>query len=578
MTTGTVARTLGLLAAVLALGLLWLALCVGGAWVVLDRLGDATTARGGASTRVQPSGPDGADPGVPQTRDAPSAPDETPGAAVSGGELRLPGDEPTTLDPTLVGDVVSAEYLYEVYSGLVTLSPELAVIPDLAESWTIDPAGTVYTFTLRSGATFHDGTAVTADAFAFAIERACDPAVDSPVAATYLGDVVGCTDKLAGRSASVAGARAVDERHLVLAIDAAKAYFLAKLTYPTAFALDRRQVTGDPSWATHPNGTGPFRLTRYEEGEALVLERFDGYFGTRAHLDRVTFDLRPIDPLTRYENGELDASPVGSADLERVRDPLNPLSGEVVTGGELGLTYIAFNVRRAPFDDVHVRRAFNRALDKQRLTEVVLRGAVEPIDTILPPGMPGHDPALASLRFDPDAARAELAASRYGGPRGFPPVTLDVSGDGGGSMAAEAVADFLSTTLAVSVTVEATPWQTYQGELQAGAYDMFMLGWAADYPDPQDFLDVLFHGASPLNHTGYAEPEVDAALEAARVEADGAARLALYRRAEQRVLADAVWLPLYTTVDVWLVARTVHGFRVPAIVMPRLAQVWVQPR
>ncbi len=493
-----------------------------------------------------------------------------------GGRLRLAGADPTTLDPALVRDVVSAEYIYEIFSGLVTLSPELEVIGDLATSWEVAPDGMIYTFTVRSDAVFHDGTPVDAGAAAYAIERACDPATGSAVAETYLGDIVGCRDKLAGKARTVAGLAVPDDHRLAVTIDAPKAYFLSKLTYPVSFVVDRSQVERGPDWTRRPNGTGPFRLTAYVHQEKLVLEPHEQYYGGAAYLDAVEYDLRPVTAVTLYENGELDAVPVGLGDLARVRDPLNPLSGEVVQGpGDLGLNYLAFNTRRPPFDDVHVRRAFNLALDKQRLSEVVLQGAVEPAYWILPPGMPGHDPGASRWRYDPERAIAELAASRYGVAEALPPITLNSSGAGGGNVPAEAVADMLGETLGIEIAVEQAPWETFQEEVAAGSYDCYMLGWSADYPDPQDFLDVLFHSRSPLNYTGYANPEADRLIEAARTERVHARRLDLYGRAERLILADGPWLPLYSGVDTWLVAPYVHGFSMPPVVVPRLAKVWL---
>ncbi len=490
-----------------------------------------------------------------------------------GGRLRLAGADPTTLDPALVRDVVSAEYLYEIYSGLVTLSPELEVVPDLAESWALSSDGTVYTFTLRSDALFHDGHPVTAADVKYSVERACDPATGSPVAGTYLGDIVGCRRKLAGQADQVEGVRAEHEQ-VVFTIDAPKAYFLSKLTYPTSFVLDAAKVGGE-DWTHHPNGTGPFRLAEYVSREKLVLERSETYYSAPAYLDEVYFDLRPVSATTLYENGELDAVPVGLSDLARVRDPLNPLSYEVLTGpGDLGLSYIGLNTRVAPFDDVHVRRAFNLALDKQRLAEVILQAAVKPAYWILPPGLPGHNPDAGELRYDPREALAELAASRYKADD-IPPVVLNSSGSGGSNVTAEAVADMIGDTLGLEIVLEQAPWEMFQQELSDGDYQMFLLGWSADYPDAQDFLDVLFHSESPLNYTGYSNEQVDGLLEQARIERDPARRIELYARAEAIVLDEAPWLPLYSGVETWLVAPQVRGFELSSIVLPRLAKVWL---
>lgn len=494
-----------------------------------------------------------------------------------GGTLRLPGGSPTTLDPAMVRDVVSADYMYEIYSGLVTLAADLSVVPDLAERWDVSPDGTTYTFTLRQDIVFHDGTPFTADDVRWSIERACGPELRSPVAAAYLDDIVGCLDLLAGRAPSVAGVRVIDERTVALDIDAPKAYFLAKLTYPTAFVLDRRQLESDPGWSRLPNGTGPFRLIAFEPEERLVLARHDHYFGPKAFLDEIVYDLRPIATVTRYENGELDAAPVGLMDLERVRDPLNPLSREVIQGeGDLGIQYIGMNTRRPPFDDVHVRRAFNLAIDKESLADVVLRGAVRPVDTILPPGMPGFDPTLSPYPWDPRAARDALSASRYGGPTGLPPIVIHTGEGGGGSPTVQAVVAMVEEALDIDIVVEQSPWELFQEEVAAGEYQAWFLGWSADYADPQDFLDVLFHSASPLNHTRYQSAEADQLLEAARVEQDEAARLQLYNQVERAILGDAPWVPLYTGVDTWLVSPAVSGFTLPPVIVPRMAAVRIE--
>ncbi len=503
--------------------------------------------------------------------------DPEPVDARRGGTLTLPGGMPSTLDPSLVRDVASAAYMYEIYSGLVTLSPELEVVPDLAERWEVSEDGTAYTFYLREDARFHDGSPVRAEDIAFSIERGCDPATGSLVASVYLGDILGCLDKLAGRASRVAGVEVLDPWILRLRIDAPKAYFLAKLTYPTAFALDASQLARDPNWQARPNGSGPFELVELVEDERAVLERHEDYHGEGPWLDRVELDLRPVAAVTLYENGELDATPVGLADIERVRDPLNPLSLELVEGeGELGLSYLAFDTDRPPFDDPHVRRALSYALDKPKLAEVVMRGTVLPIYGILPPGMPGHDPELSPYRFDPERARAELAASRYGGPEDLPTLTLSTPGLGGMDPLSMAVADELGEVLGIEVLLEQTPWETFQAELEAGAYAMYSLGWSADYADPQDFLDVLFHSESSLNHSGYASAEVDALLEAARVEQDEARRLSLYQEAERAILDDAPWLPLFTGRETWLVAPYVRGFEIPPITLPRFQRIWLE--
>jgi ABC-type oligopeptide transport system substrate-binding subunit len=153
---------------------------------------------------------------------------------------------------------------------------------------------------------------------------------------------------------------------------------------------------------------------------------------------------------------------------------------------------------------------------------------------------------------------------------------ITIAGEGGvAEPRVEAVADDISTTLGIPVIVEQAPWETFQQELSAGTYEAWVLGWAADYADPQDFLDVLFHSGAPLNYSRYANASVDALLEQARTDADVEHRLHTYAQAERTILDDAPWVPLTSSRDVWLVKPYVHGFSAPPLVVPRLSRVWM---
>lgn len=166
----------------------------------------------------------------------------------TGGELRLFGAEPQTLDPALAADAESARYIVEIFSGLVTLDKDLRVVADIAQSWDVSGDGKVYTFHLRSGVAFHNGRPVTAEDFKYSLERAASPATGSTTADTYLGDIVGVKEKLQGKASAISGVRVVDGATLQIEIDAPKAYFLAKLTYPTAFVVDRANVESGQDW------------------------------------------------------------------------------------------------------------------------------------------------------------------------------------------------------------------------------------------------------------------------------------------------------------------------------------------
>jgi oligopeptide transport system substrate-binding protein len=507
-------------------------------------------------------------------------PTESPRTREAGEEtLTLPGGEPPTLDPSLSQDATSARYIVEIFSGLVTLDQELNIVPDIAESWELGDEGTVYTFRLREDVRFHDGKPVTAENFKFAIERACDPRIASVVADTYLGDIVGTRAKLRGQADEVTGVEVLDEHTLRITIDAPKPYFLAKLSHSTAFALDPENIEeGGRTWADHPNGTGPFRLAEYQLGERIVLERNPNYYGeAEPQLDRVIYILAGGSAMTMYENGELDAVPVGLADIERATDPANPLNKELTIAPTLSTFYLGFNVSRPPFDDVRVRQAFSHALDKQKIVDVIYKKMVPVAWTVVPPDMPGYDNSgLEPLTFDLEAAKELIAESGYEDAGNFPEITIYTTGAGGAtSRVIEAIVGMYEENLGIRIGIEQTDWATFLMEISRpeNPYQMYSLGWIADYPDPQNFLDVLFHSQSLDNHMGYSNPEVDRVLEEARTEQDHAERMALYLQAEQIILDDCPWVPLQFDVDYWLAKPYVEGMTYPPMIIPYLQYI-----
>ena len=275
--------------------------------------------------------------------------------------------DPPTLDPHITTDATSAQIIVEVFGGLVTIDPELEIVADLAESWDVSGDGTVYTFRLRPDAKFHDGSPVTAHDVKWSLERATNPLTESPVADQYLGDIVGVKEKLDGDATSISGVRVIDDLTIEMTIDEAKSYFLAKLTYPTAFVLDRENVEASPrNWFREPNGTGPFRLQEYRVGETLVLGRNEHFHLGPPMLEEVEFILSGGTSMLMYENDEIHVAGVGLADLDRLNDPSNELFSELKTApASFSVNYIGLNVNEPPLDDVKVRQALNYAVAKQ---------------------------------------------------------------------------------------------------------------------------------------------------------------------------------------------------------------------
>ncbi len=503
---------------------------------------------------------------------------ETSGGQVRGGIFRRLWADPPTLDPHLTTDTTSAGVVVEIFSGLVALNTDLQLVPDIAESWEISPDGTMYTFHLRPQAKFHDGKIITASDFKWSIERATSPETASPVADTYLADIVGVNAVLEGDSTDISGIKVVDDHTLQITVDAPKAYFLAKLTYPTAYVLDRENVeAGGRNWTDAPNGSGPFRLKEYRIGERIILERNENYYKEPPFVDSVLMNLAGGQSMAMYENDEIDITGVGLFDLERVLDPNEELNRElVVAPPNFSVSYVGFNTTMPPFDDPSFRKALNHAVNKDLIATEVLSELVEAAYGVLPPGFPGYNPDLQGLRYDGELARQLLADSKYGDEASRPRIVVTVPGTGGTiGLDLEVVIEMWKQELGVEVEIQQVEWATYLQDLNANKFQAFAgLGWEADYPDPQDFLDILFHTDSSINHGGYSNAEVDSVLELARTEPDVLRRVALYQEAEELIIADAAWVPLWFTGERYvLIKQDVSDYRVTPMIIPKLKQV-----
>ena len=526
---------------------------------------------------------------VPQAVSQPSATPEEQQASVApgvdipvGGVFRRLWNDPPTLDPHLTTDTTSAGIIVEIYSGLVAIDSNLELIPDIAESWDISPDGLVYTFRLRPDVRFHDGKLVTAHDFKWSLERAANPETASPVADTYINDIVGMQEVFDGVTTSVSGIKVIDDRTLQLTIDAPKAYFLAKLTYPTAYVLDRENVeSGGRTWTDTPNGTGPFRLKEYRIGERIVLERNDIYYREPAHIDTILMNLAGGQSMAMYENDEIDITGVGLFDLDRVLDPSSELNSDlIVAPPEFTISYIGFNTNVPPFDDIKFRQALNHAVDKELIATEVLSELVVPAYGILPPGFPAYSAEIEGLRFDSVLASRLLSESSYPTLSDADKrIVITVPGTGGTiGLDLEVVIEMWRQRLGVEVEIQRVEWATYLEDLNRNAFQAFAgLGWSADYPDPQDFLDILFHSDSSINHGAYSNPAVDVILEDARVEQDVLKRVELYRRAEVMIVNDAAWVPLwYQGERHVLVKPHVEGYRLTPMIVPKLKEVYIE--
>ena len=490
---------------------------------------------------------------------------------LSGGESTNPRDyDPATLHSS--GDKLA-------FSGLVSFDPNLSLVPELAEYWDISEDGKVYTFHLRTNARFHDGRDVTAQDVIYSWERAADPATQSDTVLTYLGDIVGVAEMHAGSSDHISGLKAIDEHTLQVTIDSAKVYFLFKLTMPVAFVLDQQNVETGTEWYRTPNGTGPYKLTRWDSFQLMVYEANPDFYLGKPAIPQIVIELFSGVGIRLYESGEIDMTGVYSFDIARLQDPADPLHPDLHSGVSLCTDYVVFDVSQPPFDDVKVRQAFTLAFDRQKYIDVVNNGVGILAKGLYPPALPGYDLNMQGLPYDPEQARQLLAESKYGGPQGLPTIIFTDAGIGNSAGASvAAMAQMWQQNLGVTITIENLEPDKYYDLLYSGQHgQLFSGGWCADYPDAENFADVLFHSGAQQNTGNYSNPELDSLLDQARLEKDVTRRIGLYQQAEQMIVQDAPALFLVHSLSYELVKPYVKGFVLTPISIPLERYMWLQP-
>jgi ABC-type oligopeptide transport system substrate-binding subunit len=464
--------------------------------------------------------------------------------------LRPAMGEPLTLDSGLAADGASVAVIDQLFSGLLELSPEMGVVPDVARSWEVLDGGRKYVFHIRDDVRWSDGVPVTAGDFEYAWKRALDPASGSR-SANLLYDIQGARAYHQGEVADPdqVGVRALDDVTLVVELEGPTGYFPHLLTVVTTYPMPRHVVQAHGTAWTELGSivtNGPFRLAAWERGESMALERNPTYHGRfTGNLQRVEWSFRAGQPtrlLQMYEGDSLDGfslSDLPPAERGRARQRY---AGEYVSGPVLSTYFVGFDVNRPPFDDRRVRRAFTLATDRETLADVTLRGYWFPAKGgLVPPGMPGYSPGIG-LPYDPERARHLLAETGYPGGRGFP--VLDALAYHGAT--AVAVIDYLQAQwlehLGVEIAWEKMAWGRLLDTVDRKTPHMwFAMGWGADYPDPDSFLRTAIWRVG----TGWQNKAYDGLVEGARRVMDQGERMRMYQQADRILVEQAPILPLF---------------------------------
>ncbi len=447
------------------------------------------------------------------------------------------------------------------------LDNNLEPVPDIAASMpTISADGLTYTFHLRTDVKFSDGTPVTANDFQYSWNRAANPATNSPTAPEYLGDIAGVNDVLSGKATQISGVKVIDNYTLQVMINSPESYFLYKLTFPASFVVEKSNINSGANWWKTPVGTGPFKVKEWKYQTDFKLARNDLYYGDLPKIAEIDMTLNSTtSDMDLFETGKVDFTGPPAEYYDQIMDPAGPFYQYLSKSPSLSVDYVGFNCKEAPFNDPDIRQAFCLAIDKDTIVDLTYRNMAQKAEGILPVGIPGYNSNLTGLDYDVSKAQVLIKASSYGSAANLPTITLTIAGEGGStSQEIQALVYQWQQNLGVNVQVRELDPQIYYNELSQEVDQMYSTGWIADYPYPQDFLDILFSSGSGYNYGGYSDPQFDALIQQANGESDQTKAFALYQQAEQLMINDAACLPLtfgqnYLLIQPWVKNLTVNA-------------------
>lgn len=459
-----------------------------------------------------------------------------------GGTLAVGTDVfPVDLVPSSTTAAATTSLLYNVYEGLVGADPLTGsgARPLLAESWTISPDGRAYTFRLRKGVKFHDGTEFTSEAVALNIERLQNPSsryyykVGGPISTSQV-------------YSDLERAETVDPYTIRYHLKRRNGDFiyLLKRAYAAFVSPAAIKQYAPEEVAKHLAGTGPFRLTLREEGSRLVFERFDGYWGEAPYLDRLVY--RPYgEPGAREAalvSGEVDLIHYAQIDsIERLKGRFAPF--------QWGLSQaflVALNTRHPFTRDERVRQALNYAVNREALARDLFKGLVTPMKGPYSPSNPAWNPALQGYAYDPERARKLLAEAGFaGGAKVRAIIPTSVAGIPLVPETTQSIQADLRR-VGVEVAYDMMEWTAYLAKVRPGLTEehiFYVTGWGADYMFwLEQMLGKNFQPPRGANRGWYENPEVERLFAQALGEGDPRKRTQLYQQAEDIVTREAAWL------------------------------------
>lgn len=510
--------------------------------------------------------------------------------------LRLPigSTDFGTLDPALVlssGDVGAIQTLF---TGLVQLNDTGVVVDQLAASHQVSSDGLTYTFTLRSGLKFSDGTPLTSQDVVYSINRTIVPATKSQVA-YYLALIKDYSQASSGKIPTLIGDSllAPDPTTVKIIISKPAAYFLQAMTYPCTYVVEKKLIDRyGTKWTDHLDqggGDGPFKVASYSHTIGMDLVPNPNYYGKQPMLKHLKM-LISGDVTTTYKAylaGQYDSSGIPPADLATVQKRPDYHAYPLLV-----IRYLTMNYLTKPFNNIKIRQALALAINKDLIVKTILRSAVTASNHIIPTGMLGYNTSLTgpdgTTSTAGNSAKAQqllkegLQEEGYTSVAALPAITFTYySGVPVIASVVSALTQQWQTVLGITfktAVVDYNKLNELEGNTvgNSGPLQLWIDGWQADYPDPQDWLSIFFTKGADYNRANYGQNNsqdtstqqlVQASLLQADVSTDTKTRVKLYNAAEQQVVNDVGWIPLYQSAAHSLLSTKVHGFTFNALLI-----------
>lgn len=491
--------------------------------------------------------------------------------AAEGKQLSVQvGPDLETIDPALNSAVDGGNMILHAFEGLLVIDQEGKIAPGQAEEWGVSDDGLTWTFKLREGLKWSDGSDLTANDFVYSWKRVCDPEVAAPYAETVLGMVEGFDEAMDG-DLDALGVSAPDDRTLEVKLSSPCPYFESLAAFATLSPVQEATVeaNGD-AWAIDPEtyvSNGSFMITEWVPGSHIIMSKNPNYWNADAvKLGSIKWNLIEDSnaAFNAYQSGEV----LMIKDVPTEEIPSLEGNADFHVEPIIGTYYISYNTQVEPFDNPLVRKALNLALDREYVANTLMQGTYSPATNFMGPGWKdtdgsdfadnanGGEPYM-SATADIEGALAALEEAGYPNGEGLP-VLHYTTNDAGYH---KAVAEYLQDAwkeIGVTLEVEIVEWSAFTPMRRNGEFEIARNGWVGDYADPSNQLELLY-STNGNNDGKYASEEFDAAIDASRTATDAAERSAALHQAEDIMIEDAACCPLAYYNDFWLQSEKITG-------------------